>query len=246
MRVDSAFPGLRYLFVESIRDTFKDTQSADNGLFTVNAKHWSERARERAKELKLTDVRIAEITGWSTSSVSLWMNGAREPKLEQKMAMAKALQVSLSWLETGEETMDSSHLAEITFEDVEAYLAELESKERIIQKNPGIRIIESESQNSFVVLLDNDTMIDPTNAEKMHIPEGSRVQIDVDHQPKPGNIILIEHEGITTLRLWKRINDNLHHLRIINPLYHNLHLTHEGPITEIYRGTAVGFSKSLL
>ena len=65
--------------------------------------HWSERARQKASELGIRDLEIASRSGWSMSSVSLWMNGQREPKLEQKMAVAEVLGVSVHWLDTGEE-----------------------------------------------------------------------------------------------------------------------------------------------
>ncbi|USE36002.1 helix-turn-helix domain-containing protein [Endozoicomonas sp. SCSIO W0465] len=207
--------------------------------------HWSERARQKASELGIRDLEIASRSGWSKSSVSLWMNGQREPKLEQKMAVAEVLGVSVHWLDTGEEALEDHKLPVITMDDIEKFWAEIEEKGKVYQETSGIRIIESCSENSFLVIMDNDTMIDLTNAEKKHIPEGSSVQIDVDTMPQSGDILLVQHNNRMVLREWKRLSATEHYLRVINRLYSNLDFTHEGDIMEIFKGTAVGYSLSL-
>ncbi|MGI2030710.1 S24 family peptidase, partial [Endozoicomonas acroporae] len=73
----------------------------------------------------------------------------------------------------------------------------------------GIRIIESDSE-SFLIRLDNDSMIDPGNAEKTLIPNGSTIQIDQECKPVPGKILLIDIDGQMLLRVWQRINANQH------------------------------------
>lgn len=209
---------------------------------------WVERANEQAKSLGITDTRIAELCGVSRPTVSNWMNGKREPRMEQQIQLATALQVSLSWLTTGEEGLPDKHLPSISLDDVSALLSEFEEKQKTFSTtaSSAIKIVETASEKSFLVQLDNDTMIDPMRGDIRHIPEGSTVQIDADQPPKSGNILLVEHEGSMVLRVWKKLGKNLHSLRVINPLYEALNVNYEGDIADLYRGTAVGCSQSLL
>lgn len=209
---------------------------------------WVERANERAKALEMTDTRIAALCGVSRPTVSNWMNGKREPRLEQKMQLAQALQVSMNWLETGEEGLPDKHLPTISMDDISALLSEYDEKQQTFSTtaSSAIQIIETGSKRSFLVQLDNDTMTDPLRADIRHIPEGATVQIDADMPPKSGQILLIEYEGSMVLRIWKKLGRHLHSLRVINPLYETLNINYEGDINDIYRGTAVGFSQSLL
>ncbi|USE36403.1 LexA family transcriptional regulator [Endozoicomonas sp. SCSIO W0465] len=209
---------------------------------------WVERANERAKALGITDTRIAAHCGVSRPTVSNWMNGKREPRLEQKMQLAEALQISLNWLETGEEGLPDKHLPTISMDDISALLREYDEKKQMFKTiaSSAIQIMETDSKRSFLVQLDNDTMIDPLRGDIRHIPEGATVQIDADMPPKSGQILLIEHEGSMILRIWKKLDRNLHSLRVINPLYETLNFNYEGDINDIYRGTAVGFSQSLM
>ena len=207
--------------------------------------HWSERARQKALELKLSDVQLAKKAGWSKTIVNTWMRGVKEPKLEQKMAIADALDVTVYWLDTGEQEPDPYQLPYVSMDDLDAMFEEINRKTKAYQENAGVRFISSDSKRSFLILLENDSMIDPGNSEKKHIPEGSTVQIDVDAEPKPGKILLIEHDGRMMLRLWKRISATEHKLRIINPLYPDLNISYSGDIMDLFRGTAVGFSCQL-
>lgn len=206
--------------------------------------HWYERARQKANELKLSDVQLAQKIGWGKSIVNAWMNGNRPIKLEQKMAIAEALDVSTHWLNTGEEEPNPYSIPLITLDDVKVVLQQIENKQQAIRKDSGIRFIESEN-TSFLIKLDNDSMIDPGNAEKQHIPSGSHVQIDLDQKPVPGKILLIEHEGRMMLRVWQRMSANEHILAVINPLYRNLTISYQGDIMDIFKGTAVGCSYPL-
>ncbi|WP_422446217.1 MULTISPECIES: helix-turn-helix domain-containing protein [unclassified Endozoicomonas] len=205
--------------------------------------HWSERAREKAKELKLSDVELARRVGWSKTTVNAWMNGQREPKLEQKMALAEALDTTTHWLDTGEQTLKVNHIPKLSLDDLKAFINEKADKAQ--QADSGVRIIESGNENSYLIKLDNDSMIDPNNGEKLNIPEGSTVQIDVDTEPKPGKVLLIQHNGRLMLRIWKRISENEHIFMVGNPLYTSLTFNYEGDILEVFKGTAVGYSSPL-
>lgn len=53
--------------------------------------HWYERARDLAAQLKISHEAIAEKIGRGRSTVSGWMSGDREPKLEEIEMLSKAL-----------------------------------------------------------------------------------------------------------------------------------------------------------
>ncbi len=208
---------------------------------------WVDRAIQKAREHGLNNAQIAARIGVSRTTVSFWMNNQREPKLEQKMRLADVLQVSLNWLETGKDTLPGHHLPEIRMENVANLLKQFDAKQEQFSDmaSSAIRIVESTSDKSFVVLLDNDTLLDPNRGDILAIPEGARVQIDTEQAPVQGSIILVEHGNNMVLRLWRQIEPGLHHLRVINPMYQNLNFNHEGDIMDIYRGTVIGYSVSM-
>ncbi|WBA81567.1 LexA family transcriptional regulator [Endozoicomonas sp. GU-1] len=203
--------------------------------------HWTERVKQKTRELNLSDAKIAREIGCSSALYSMWMNQTRNPKLESKMAIAKALGVSVYWLDTGEEEPNPNALPVISLDDIDAFYQEIENKQKAIKKDSGIRIIESDSE-SFLIRLDNDSMIDPGNAEKTLIPNGSTIQIDQECKPVPGKILLIDIDGQMLLRVWQRINANQHIFKMINPHYSELKISYTGDVMDIYKGTAVGFS----
>ncbi len=64
--------------------------------------HWYERARDLAAQQKMSHEAIAERIGRGRSTVSGWLSGDREPKLDEISLLAKALGVSSRWLIFGE------------------------------------------------------------------------------------------------------------------------------------------------
>lgn len=64
--------------------------------------HWYERARDLATQQKVSHETIAERIGRGRSTVSGWLSGDREPKLDEISMLAKALGVSSRWLLFGE------------------------------------------------------------------------------------------------------------------------------------------------
>ncbi len=91
----------------------------------------------------------------------------------------------------------------------------------------------------------NDTMTNGARADSLDIPEGATVQVDVNLEPKSGTIILVEYQNQIKLRLWKEIEPGLHSLRVINQNLQELNFNYQGDINDIYRGTAIAFSKML-
>lgn len=64
--------------------------------------HWYERARDLAAQQKISHEAIAERIGRGRSTVSGWLSGDREPKLDEISMLAKALGVTSRWLLFGE------------------------------------------------------------------------------------------------------------------------------------------------
>lgn len=63
---------------------------------------WYERARDLAAQQKMSHEAIGERIGRGRSTVSGWLSGDREPKLDEIGMLAKALGVSSRWLLFGE------------------------------------------------------------------------------------------------------------------------------------------------
>lgn len=210
---------------------------------------WADRVKRKAFELKVSDVSIAETVGISPSTVSLWMNGKRVPKLEQKLKIAELLGVSLSWLDTGRDILPDNHLPILLLEELRDFYLQSRSRSQYHKEltgNPGRQITELEDNHSGLLIeMLNDSMMNGTRADVLEIPEGALIQVDVDCEPKPGEIILVEHDGEIKLRLWKQIGAKTHSLRVINGAYPELNISYEGDISKIHRGTCIAFSKSL-
>lgn len=64
--------------------------------------HWYERARDLAAQQKMSHEAIAERIGRGRSTVSGWLSGDREPKLDEINMLAKALGVTSRWLLFGD------------------------------------------------------------------------------------------------------------------------------------------------
>jgi transcriptional regulator with XRE-family HTH domain len=64
--------------------------------------HWYERARDLVAQQKVSHEAIAEKIGRGRSTVSGWLSGDREPKLDEISMLAKALGVSARWLLFGD------------------------------------------------------------------------------------------------------------------------------------------------
>ena len=211
-----------------------------------NVTDWIERLKNRLREQNLTEAEFAKIIDVNRGQLSNWLTGKRNPKLEKRLIMADALGVSLHWLDTGEDLIPDSELPQEILDNVEALVTELGNKETRIHRGTGLRIIPGKSDRSFLIRLDNDSMLDPNRGDKVLIPEGASVQIDTDIDPTPGCIVLLRYNGKMMLRVWKRISNSEHIFQVINPLYTSLNFNFEGDISEIYVGTAVGCSFKLL
>ena len=204
--------------------------------------NWTDRVKSEAKKRNLKFVDIARAVGCTEGTFSLWMSGARNPKLNNKIAIAEFLEVSLHWLETGKELPDPKTLPYVSLDQASAFFDELDDKRQQAITESAICIIESDNR-SFLLRMENDTMVNQTPSDTaISIPKGAKVQVDTVVAPEPGKILLIEHDGELSLRLWHSISKSQHSLRFINRLYGNFDLNYTGDIQDIYKGTAVGVS----
>nr|WP_306800358.1 helix-turn-helix domain-containing protein [Endozoicomonas sp. YOMI1] len=207
-----------------------------------NVTNWTDRVKSKAQEQNLKNVDIARAVGCTEGTYSLWMSGARNPKLNNKIAIADVLGVSIHWLETGEELPDPKTLPYISLDKASAFFDELDERRQQVLSESAICIIESDHK-SFLLRMENDTMVNQTPSDMaISIPKGAKVQVDTVIAPEPGKILLIEHDGELSLRLWNPISKSQHSLRFINRLYGTFDLNYAGDIKDIYKGTAVGVS----
>ena len=206
---------------------------------------WTERVREKAAELHLSDASVGRAIGVSKTTVSSWMCGRREAKLDQKQQIAELLGVTLHWLETGEEEHNPYVIPFIKTDLNADHLDQFLAQKAALQEDTGIRLVESIGK-SYLLRVNNDSMIDPGNGTRLGIPPGSRVQIDSDATPEPGNIILIQQGQTLMLRSWQPIESNLHLLTVINPQYQSdLNIKYRGDLKDIFKGTVVAFCQNL-
>ncbi|USE36916.1 LexA family transcriptional regulator [Endozoicomonas sp. SCSIO W0465] len=208
--------------------------------------NWLDRVKDKMVELNLKDADVVRQIGCSKGAFSMWLSGQRSPNYKYRSQIANVLGVSIEWLDTGEDKPDPSKLPYISLEETNAFLDELEEKSRIAHRDSGIRLVESDG-DSFLVTMNNDSMIEPMNAERTHVPVGSTIQIDRDRKPQSGNIILIHHNNELKLRIWQQLGKDLHRLKVINPHYQDtLNIEYHGDLKEIFKGTAVACRTSLV
>ncbi|MBI1234734.1 MAG: helix-turn-helix domain-containing protein [Alphaproteobacteria bacterium] len=60
------------------------------------------RIKQARKALKMTQAKLAEEVGTSQSNVAMWENDRHQPSRSQVQKLAKALQQSVVWIETGD------------------------------------------------------------------------------------------------------------------------------------------------
>ncbi len=63
----------------------------------------TDRIKKRAKELNITQVELARKVGKTKGAINQWFKGATKPNGSNLLALAKALDVTPEWLETGKE-----------------------------------------------------------------------------------------------------------------------------------------------
>lgn len=209
---------------------------------------WFERAQKHCQKHKIRDKHIAEAVNISTTTVSFWMRGIRQPKLEQKIGIAKALGVSVHWLDTGLFDLPDQQLIRLSIEQLDEVLPNLigeqtEETGQVMSALPtSFMLAPGKAYSSFLLNMDNDTMLNPNAGDSLLLPEHSLVQINLDAPLQPGKILLIHHDGSYKLRRWHRVSATDHRFSVISPLYPNLSFLYQGPIEEIATGVAVACS----
>lgn len=64
----------------------------------TSTESWSDRARVRMRELRISKTALAESLGVSSMAVTYYFNGRTDPPLRSMMLICRHLQVSADWL----------------------------------------------------------------------------------------------------------------------------------------------------
>ncbi|WP_391528508.1 helix-turn-helix domain-containing protein [Photorhabdus akhurstii] len=74
---------------------------------SINNATIGERIHSRRRGLGLTQVQVGEEIGVSMAAISLWEKNKTSPSSENLQKIAQVLQCSISWLLTGEDSVDN-------------------------------------------------------------------------------------------------------------------------------------------
>lgn len=96
-------------------------------MFSILNMEFSDRVKERMKELKLSAVELAASVGVSKGAVSHWTSGSNLATGQKLVALAKALRCNENWLMTGKGTPDQEH-ADPSFDSDYALINQLSAK----------------------------------------------------------------------------------------------------------------------
>ena len=158
----------------------------------------AEHVKARREALNLSQVQLAKIAGCSQGTIGNLESGIRaQPR--KLLDIARALQVSPEWLETGRGPMKSSNASNVEPAPIGMYRVPLISN---IQAGMWAEIVDNfqpgdaeewlltstkVSGHSFALKIKGDSMYRADNPESFK--EGDVVLIDPDVQPKPGGFV---------------------------------------------------------
>lgn len=162
-------------------------------------KIWSDLAKARMKEIGMTQERLAEIVGKTQGGVGHWLNGRREPSVEDIASIMRALGIP-------EISITSDGGAELSGDNITYAGAYKPGKKypvlSSVQAGAWAEAIETytladidlwlESDahiqgEAFWLLVDGDSMTAPAG---LSIPEGTYVLFDTGREPVNGSLVI--------------------------------------------------------
>lgn len=241
---------------------------------------WQSRVQSLLKQKKIRGYELADRIGVSQPTFSGWMNKRTKCSLEYRQKIARELDTTIEYLDTGQEkTLDTHETVIIDTQHLDEYMTNLEPAmpegygnwgspdddqlDRDIKKllqaeayyssmpdgfkaEVTLKAFSHVSDQSFVIKMPDDTMINPTSPTNVFIPKGSQITIDPERQPEPGEAVLIRLDGEYLFRIWMPIGKDRHSFSVVNPLYQqSLTTVYDGKLSNILIGTAAGYTYSL-
>lgn len=192
---------------------------------------WNDLAKARMKEVGITQERLAEMLGKTQGAIGHWLNGRREPSIEDIAEIMKLLGLSQLRLNSDGTLTDPNAETNVTF--VEPYKpgkrypvlskvqagAWAEAIEAYTLKDIDLWL-ESDAHtqgDGFWLEVEGDSMTAPMG---LSIPEGTFVLFDTGREPANGNLViakLVDDNEATFKKLV--IDGSQKYLKGLNPLW---------------------------
>lgn len=192
----------------------------------MNMQTMGERIRARRKEMKIRQDALGKMVGVSNVAISQWERSETEPKGDNLLALAKALNCSPNYLHNG----DSSHANVayhgknkpkgsyplISWVSAGQWMEAVEPYHRRAIDNWYETTVEC-SEDSFWLDVQGDSMTSPVG---LSIPEGMVILVDPEVEPRSGKLVVAKLDGVNEATFKKYVVDSgRKYLKPLNPQY---------------------------
>lgn len=192
----------------------------------MNMKTMGERIRARRKEMKIRQDALGKMVGVSNAAISQWERSETEPKGDNLLALAKALNCSPNYLHNGDNSQANvayhgKHKPKgsyplISWVSAGQWMEAVEPYHRRAIDNWYETTVEC-SEDSFWLDVQGDSMTSPVG---LSIPEGMVILVDPEVEPRSGKLVVAKLEGVNEATFKKYVEDaGRKYLKPLNPQY---------------------------
>ncbi len=189
---------------------------------------WNELAKARMKEIGMTQERLAELLGKTQGAIGHWLNGRREPSIDEVAALLKAIGLNEVRLTsdgvmsgTGNAVNPKPHSGVkrfplISWVNAGHWMEAIEPYQLTeIEKWP--ETTSEASDNSFWLEVRGDSMTSPSG---LSIPEGMIILVDPSIEPSNGRLVVakLDTENEATFKRYV-VDTGNKYLKPLNPAY---------------------------
>lgn len=194
---------------------------------------WRQLAKTRMKQLGLTQERLAETLGKTQGAIGHWLNGRREPGIEDIAAIMKALDLKELVLSASgmviypdellNNVSDPRPHSEVKSFPVISWVSAGNWSEAVDPYNQNDFLEWSQttakaSEKCFWLTVKGDSM---TASTGLSIPEGMKILVDPAIEPTSGRLVVAKLESQNEATFKKYIVDTgQKYLKPLNPNYH--------------------------
>lgn len=192
----------------------------------MNMKTMGERIRARRKEMKIRQDALGKMVGVSNAAISQWERSETEPKGDNLLALAKALNCSPTYLHNGEQSLANvayhgvnkpkGSYPLISWVSAGQWMEAVEPYHRRAIDHWYETTVEC-SEDSFWLDVQGDSMTSPAG---LSIPEGMVILVDPEVEPRSGKLVVAKLEGVNEATFKKYVVDTgRKYLKPLNPQY---------------------------
>ncbi len=194
---------------------------------------WNQLAKARMKQIGLTQERLAEALGKTQGAIGHWLNGRREPSIEDIAAMMKVLGLKELVLSSNgmvifpDESLinvsDRSPLGEVKSFPVISWVSAGNWSEAcepysLDEVQEWTQTTAKASPNSFWLTVKGDSMTATTG---LSIPEGMKILVDPAVEVTNGRLVVAKLDSENEATFKKYVVDaGQQYLKPLNPSYH--------------------------